>query len=273
MTSPKRWLLLGLSASALIVCVLAILPRRNHPVELPEGTVLRLAGVTYGTNAFVYGNMAERVVGKWLPARGLSVFGFTLGPPQKLRAVSMTLPQEVPPITVWFSLTGKDPSKVQFEWGWVHKNRVFAMSKSGRQLEHSPARVYSFSSKEVIFAAPLTAFPRDQKEIIVRVLRRDRKGEWSRAGDFSLPNPLRVIPQKWREQLVPATNQIVPLEVVLEKVHVRMVEVMNVPVPLSPELELQVTKDGNPAEEWEIAECVIRDSDGNFRVGSRTSQR
>ena len=150
--------------------------------------------------------MAQRIVGKWLPAQGLSILGFTLRPPQKLRAVPMTPPQELPPITVWFSLTGKDPSKIQFESGWVNKNRVFAMSKSGRQLENSPARVCSSSSKEVIFAASLTAFPRDQKQIIVRVLRRDRKGEWSRAADFCLPNPVPVVLEEWREQLVPATN-------------------------------------------------------------------
>src|SRR5262245_42067084 len=153
MASPKRWLLLGLSACALIVFAVAIILTRHRSVNLPDGLVLRLAGVTYGTNAFVYGNLAEQSFGKWLPARGLKILGFTLRPPQKLQPFPLSPATGEPEITVWFGLRERDPSRLQRLSGWAHPTQIFAMGKSGRCLENEPAKVYLTSSREVVLAA------------------------------------------------------------------------------------------------------------------------
>src|SRR5262249_17772125 len=101
----------------------------------------------------------------------------------------------------------------------AHPTQIFAMGKSGRCLENEPAKVYLTSSREVVLAATLTAFPRDQREIIVRVLRHDGS-QWVKAADFRLKNPFVVVPQKWKEQPVPITNRIGSLQVSLEQARV-----------------------------------------------------
>src|SRR5262245_30673341 len=266
MTSPKRWLLLGLSACALIVFAVAVILSRYRSVELPEGSMLRLAGVTYGTNAFVYGNLAEQSLAKWLPARGLSILGFTLRPPQKVQPFPPSPATGDPEITVWFGLRDRDPSRLRRLSGWAHHTQIFAMSKSGRCLENEPAKVYLTSSREVVFAATLTAFPRDRREIIVRVLRHDGS-EWVKAGDFRAKNPVVVVPQKWKEQPIPTTNRIGPLQVSLKQARVWFSNGIDTPLPIASDVGLKITANGRLTDDWKIVGCVVRDTAGNYREG------
>ena len=59
----------------------------------PDGSVIRFAGVTYGTNVFVYGNLLERTWGMVMKGREINFPGWRLHGPYVATQQNPVLPE------------------------------------------------------------------------------------------------------------------------------------------------------------------------------------
>src|SRR5437879_10004275 len=81
-----RWKLVV--ASVVLICFiigLALWGGNSAKRTLPDGTTLVLSGVMIGrTNIYMHGTFLSKMIGRFAPAKGLTVAGFKLQRPEKI---------------------------------------------------------------------------------------------------------------------------------------------------------------------------------------------
>lgn len=249
-----RWVASILVFVVSILVFLAVASNRRNTVTLPSGLIVQWLGVTEGTNAYVDGNILQKLLGERIPARGLNLGFTTLARPKSFQPLQET------GHVAWFRLSGKNPSPPSYEplgyfrtWDGF---KVFFRNSGGRELEIPHATSYTSSSSNALFSIPMVAYPRDESKVILRIgTPPDGKTEQQWA-EFEFKTPARVkqLPT-WNLQSLPATNHVDGWSVVLRSASAS-----------SSELVLSL-----PSSEWSVPECRIFDQEGNQYSWSRTS--
>ena len=97
---------------------------KRQSVHLPGGGEIALVAVTQGpTNVFVPGSLWDKLVYRWVPARGMTIAGFTLRPVSPLRVDgfyqdgTIAEPRKA---VVWVSHYGETNAR-GFPMGWPQK--------------------------------------------------------------------------------------------------------------------------------------------------------
>lgn len=238
-------------------------PEQPRSFKLPDGSTLTLVGVTYGTNAFLRGSVLERLLGDHLPAKGINVLGRKIQRPHKQPAHFR--PEESAPITAWFELTGRR------NWGEslfsdIGRWRVFARSSTNREFENYPGRPMSITTNAILLALPIEAFPRTEKEFVLRMSLWIEKGRHTPVVEFRIANPAPIKPRSFRANPLPWTNHLDAVKVVLTGVR-----------PETPwgsrdaRLDLHLAPPAGKPLEWGIKDCTIEDEEGNRRAMGATS--
>lgn len=227
----------------------AVYVRRRSLPASPQGSFLKLAGVTYGTNAFIYGNFLQRMVHKQIPYSRLPLFGYKLSPRRFHR-----LPWEDAPITAWVELHGTNLSLDLRQW------KVLASDSSGRQFETGPGS----SPFTNLVSFRISAFPRNEKDFKLRISPLFLNEQSPSTVEFKIRNPQIVIPPHWRARPLPFTNRVENLEVVLKSLEIPFETLLHSRIPYNSKVRFSLNT-SLPALDWRLIDCEITDADGNRR--------
>lgn len=241
-TRPLRWAI-GV-ALLLVATILFLIPlsNRRDRLTLPDGRTVQWLGLTEGTNAFVDGNLIQKFLGDRIPAKGLNLGFTTLTRPRRFESHQAT------GHTAWFRISGENPPSfgaLSPEW---HGFKVSFRNSGGRDLEIPHPMPYTSSTTNALFSIPMTAYPRDEAEVTLRVgTPPDGKmpSHWAEF-EFKTPGQVTDLP-KWTPQPLPATNHVEGIPIVLRSAS-----------ESSAQLIISL-----PSPEWSIPECVISDQEGN----------
>jgi hypothetical protein len=219
---------------------------RQDAVILPDGTKLRLLGVSKGTNAFQEGSFLAKTFAKQIPPGGLSFFGYNLQRP--ISHFPIMDPEA--PLTAWVVHSDLKESPNPFRF-YLEGLRTMTRNADGREFRNSPVRPYSTTSPDLVrFAVPLYAFPRNQRSFVLRIFAPGKDGAMEEEyADFALINPFRGTKPRWVANPIPNTTEVDELRIVLREVQ---------SVPAQVKFQLSSTN-------WTLAECKIYDQELNSR--------
>jgi hypothetical protein len=224
-----------------VVAVLFIVFARAKRVEVTERLTLQWLGVTVGTNSFEEGNPLEKLLGDRIPAKGID-FG----------ALKLRRPASYPPaggdapITAWVKASGPGLQELQFQFH--HGFKVMTANRSGRELAHPPAMPYRVGpSNEVLFAISLYAFPRDERNVRLRLAPPLDNRQERRWAEFEFKNPLRGVCEVWQAEHLPATNGLGAGRFVLSQIFSNPTRLIF----------------HAPSKGWFLSECTMWDEEGN----------
>lgn len=252
-----------LSMLLLIALTSALVVYSPHPASLTlaDGSILRLEGVTYGTNDFVKGTILERVLERWLPPNGFGYSGFKLQHP---RRYENSRRERDDFMTVWLSASDSKGTSVRRDWG--RNLRVVAFKPGGTEYENSPPNLHRSSqfSREQLLVLDLTAFPRDGGKIGVRLLELNGRFAWTNAGEFFVRSLARGRKTPWNEQTLPATNRSDGWDGVLAKLIVATGSASFASVSINSELHFRLEREAVPVRRWKLDNCIVTDPAGNF---------
>lgn len=245
--------------------------RGNRPIVLPGGSSLRLVGITVGTNAFLWGTKIERVLGNLIPPRGLHWRGFSLNKPILARPIGPRV--ENSSLVVWVNFRTRSNAANFFANypGPLRDFRLFAANSSGRQIEN-PTKLFPNIVNQTggLVGIPLTAFPRDEKEILLRLYHWDSKVRWNR-DEWRVANPMPAKAANWTPQRLPATNRLEGSEIALADVTIEKEIFHGRVVPRGARFYFKLARLGPLPANWTIDDCLIQDAEGNFLRTSRRS--
>ena len=228
------FVVLALSVAFILV---AAGPQR---IQFSPETSLEFLGVTIGTNAFIYGNSLEKILGDRIPAKGLN-----LGPFKLRRPGRYVVDTDGAPLAARILIRG--PREHFGEW-FSRDSKVITANSSGRQLENPNPLPSLSNSNEMLLTVPLFAFPRDEREVRLR-LSPSRNGSAERRWiEFRFPNPFRQPPAEWKPTPLPITNVAGGGQFILHQ-------------QLSNPTRLIFLL---PSKGWRLAECKIHDPEGNL---------
>ena len=240
--SPLRARLLILLALLALSVVLVIVVTKPQRIHLSAETSVEFLGVTVGTNAFIHGNLLEKILGDRIPAKGL-----TLGPFNLRRPRTYTVNTDDAPLAARILIRG--PLEQLEQW-FTRDLTVIAANSAGRELENPPPVPFSTfpgASNEMLLTVPLFAFPRDERNVRLRLTLLRRRSAERRSLQFKFPNPFpRPPPAQWQPATLPITNVAADAQFILQQ--------FSDPTRLTFLLP----------KGWRPTECKIEDSEGNF---------
>jgi hypothetical protein len=245
-----RRIVVGVTIVVLLTLILFIQKASwKQTAEFRHGSTLKFMGVTIGTNSFQAGSPLSKLLGNIIPVQGIS-FG-----PVRLFRPYPVVPSGEPDLTAWLLVTDARlrPNDIPYYW---EGSSVLVTSASGRTFRNPPLQPYLQKTNEWLLGVPLHAFPRDQKNLILRIRPRASVGEAEQWAEFHFENPLLTKPVRWSELALPQTNHI-------GEISVALLEAKTSP----PSLRFLL-----PSAEWTIAECQIVDEEGNRFSSNRKYQ-
>ena len=198
---------LGLVVLAgIIVAVRKPPPVTSGPLTLPDGAVVRIVGVTYGTNHFVGRPLARFVA--HMPAGVQTVFKRLLGSKAVLQSSATTLE---PRLIVWLEHATNRPT-AQAAAG--HVTALLSDARGFMSGGDDYLDVWFSGLPSVQFGV----FPRRDRVITLNFFYHSPTGGMTRCGSLPFANPLhRGFPQ-WQPEPLPATRPAGDVAVTLEKV-------------------------------------------------------
>ena len=258
-TSRARFLLrlwaLAVSILVLFLLALTLSSSRNKPVSLKNGTIVEWLGVTVGTNDLRLGSPLEKLLGSRLPPAGFSILGKTLLPPRVHNHMHES------ELTAWIRLRGHFPQALSLP---DRSLRLTLANRSGRTIDHPVDTPYyasplAFAKPEIVFSIPLHAFPRSEKNVLLRLHFFDEH-QAEELVEFQFRNPLPARPQTWSPPVpMPATNHVEGHSFALSKIQ----------LDADPAI---LTFSTSPS--WTLLEASISDEEGNrFKAQRRYSRR
>jgi hypothetical protein len=250
--TPSVLSALGLLAVLVAVVVwtltLPIPPLRTY--RLPDGTVLRLEGVTLGSeHRLVRGRYWQRLLAPFLQGPlahyGPSVTTWRLPTPNA--AVFWLTWTASSPLTNWTRATAVDDTGEEVELTGTH---IQFMRPDGPD------------EKLCGWVAP--AFPRRGREIELRLY---SPGRAAPVAVFRVPNPAPEPHPTWTPMRLPATQSAGRLTVTLTKLETGRLAPPSVPLDRPARhwtrAEFRVRENGRPTDRWEPVGAVLSDATGN----------
>lgn len=206
MAFPKKLRLASVLVIASVgVLVLFAVWQKPHSFVLPDGTRFKLAGVSYGTNQFIYGNALEKILFKLVPGNRIKLGSVIFNRPRGL-GVPATNPGSYDSSLNLFFET--DPKfNLNSRHLWAQNFRLLAVSDAGETFETAALPIEGAA----LFCLALDSYPRDEKEFTVKLLRRRNSFDpppWQTVADFRVENPNVQKPQAWMPQSFPITNRL-----------------------------------------------------------------
>jgi hypothetical protein len=202
------YLLAGLVVAMLVVCVALLRPARpvsSGQLALPDGSVVRIIAVTYGTN-HVAGSVLARLVDKW---------------PPRVQAVAKRL------FGVRASALGKMATPESRLVVWVDRTTNSTMPTgvfSGSHVALADGTAFVSGSRVSIggwWSTPMGlsfgAVPRRDRQLSLQFFHYGTGGPVTNSGSLSFENPLFGTHPQWTPEALPATKRAGDAEVTLDK--------------------------------------------------------
>lgn len=229
-------------------------PPAVTPILLSDGTLVRLRGVTFGTNHVDPGATLAQKLGRFLPQAMRQRLG--------KRAVTMTTSRPV--MVVW--TTARHPPLRN-----VSPRHVLGGESGFAPVNSSSSISSTTPGGETIEGWGFEAFPRRSRTLTLRIY--EPGPNWpdmKLAGEFTWRNPAHRRDPPWTPETLPATHTNAGFNVTLKEVvvgvHPSRLEKLQ-PAPNEPEAGVRATfhlsKDGQPTEDWAPASVAISDATGN----------
>jgi hypothetical protein len=177
----------------------------SGPLTLPDEAVVRVVGVTYGTNHFLGRPLARFVA--HMPAAVQTVFKRLLGSKAVLQA-SATTP--VPMLVVWLG-RGTNNATVPPDSGYFN---AFLSDSSG--FISGEASAYGWWSNPQ--GMQFRVFPRRDRVLSLNFFHHSATGGVTRCGSLLFANPFQGKFPRWQPEPLPATRQSGDVAVTLDKV-------------------------------------------------------
>ncbi len=254
---------IGLTLLAAVAAIFATWHlNREQVVDYPNGLQIRWMGITTGTNGFEYGSPGERFLNtlKLIPAKGLTFGGLKFQRPRQLTPFDNDAA-----VTAWIHVRLPVGGPL-YDFGYYWTGARVIAENGTRKIENAAPRPYVTSRDEVVLAIPLRAFPRDSAKVHLRILPppgNSNDPPWKtnrveeRWTDFQFRNPDFREHARWPRQEAPVTNQVQDISVVLT----------SAAVGLESWVRFQLSEPG-----WYLAECRVRDDEGNLSLWNGTMQ-
>ena len=157
---------LGLLAALFAVAVLALLMllhnARRREIPVGGGRSVEWLGVTAGTNRLRYRTPLQMLLGYFVPSGGVAIAGLYFPAPEIVAGF------EDVDATAWVTVHGTGVSPQGFNFYW-EGSEVITSNRTGRQFSLPPPQPFRTDSNQVVLSIPLTAFPRDQKTVILKL--------------------------------------------------------------------------------------------------------
>jgi len=254
------WAVVLVASAALVSWRLAH-PPPALAARLPNGSLLTLRAVDYGTNqTYFQGSLWERC---WsvVPAR------WTTG---RSRGHRFTYQDPVPRLTVWLNWAGFAP----------HDQPILSYAladENGDEAEvFDRIQWASLGTGREIIGRGTPVFPRRSKTFTLRVYQPDVQGNRLRIAEFKIRNPVERQYPNWVPQPLPARARAGELGFVLTRL-LAGVSPQTSPVRAAATNETQgvyatfrVLQGGEPSADWRVASLELSDATGN-RVVSRSA--
>ena len=196
----------GLIALAAVTVFLVLKQRAgsSNLLTMPDGSVLRIRAVTYGTN-HVFGSPLARLTTRLPVVRPLlsKIFG------AKATVVHTTTTSD-PTLVVWLERTTNDAPK-NARSGYFET----VLSDSTGFVSGPIASMSGWWSNPERLS--FRAFPRRDPVVTLNFYHHNPGGKITRCGSLSFRNPLYGPYPQWKPETLPATRRAGDLEVTLEK--------------------------------------------------------
>jgi hypothetical protein len=203
------WFLFGslgvIALAGIIVALRQPPPASTGPLKLPDGSVVRIVGVTYGTNHLV-GRPLARLVAQ-MPPRAQVLLKRLLGHRAALQCSTTTAE---PQLTVWLGRSTNNASALP-----ASSHFTAFLSDASGFISGDSASVYGWwtNPEQMQFLC----FPRRDQTITVNFYYHNPTGEVRRCGSLRFANPVyRKFPQ-WQPEPLPATRQAGDVAVTMKK--------------------------------------------------------
>jgi hypothetical protein len=192
--------------AGIVVAVRQPKPVVSGPLTLPDGSVVRIVGVTYGTNHFLGRPLARFVA--HMPAGAQGVLQRLLGSQAVLRASATTFE---PSLIVWLARATNNAATSPNS-GYLS---AFLSDSSGF-ISGDSAPVYVWWSNPQQWE--FQVFPRRDPVIVLNFFYHNPTGGVTRCGSLPFANPLRGNFPRWQPEALPATRRAGEVAVTLDKV-------------------------------------------------------
>jgi hypothetical protein len=203
------WVFFGslgvIALAGIIVALRQPPPVATGPLNLPDGSVVRIVGVTYGTNHLV-GRPLARLVAQ-MPSPAQVVLKRLLG---RRVALQWSTTTAEPALIVWL---GRSTNNASASRGSGYFTAL--LSDASGFISGDSASLYSWwaNPEQMSFRC----FPRRDQTITVNFYHHNPTGGVSRCGSLPFTNPLyRKFPQ-WQPEPLPATRQAGDVAVTVKK--------------------------------------------------------
>jgi len=259
---------------AAVFCGLFLFSKRQT-VPLRGGTKLSLVAVTQGaTNAFVPGGLWQKVIQRWVPARGIRIGGYRIRPSNPLRVDGFYRdgrPAETNKAVFWVSHRGGTNA-----WGlgmtrekWFNDVRAEVVDEHGERWEMRPGqgRFHPIGAKRLIGVSSwkFPSFPRRGRKLKFRIYARNETNGWVLLAEFKAPNPAPGPYPIWKASALPVTKQNGDVEVSLVALVSGSKTIHYMPKDQRPftTATFKVKYNGQPTEAWLPDRMEATDATGN----------
>jgi hypothetical protein len=146
--------------------------------------------------------------------------------------------------TAWVTVHGTGVFPRGFDYYW-EGSEVITSNRAGRQFSLTPPQHFRTHPNQVLLSIPLSAFPRDQKTVILKLSPPVDPGMNRRWIDFEFENPFRSPRPIWTAPSAPITNRLGESEFVLTSAGTNTIT-------------FKV-----PSDDWWATDCRMADNEGN----------
>jgi hypothetical protein len=258
---------LGIALVGIAVAVIVVgLCDREQIQRLPDGSTLYLHKVKVGlTNESLHGTALEKLLGRIIPAKGVSIWKYHLSRPTKLSTYSSA---EVSGLSAEFRLglggLGKGPGSIArrpafprtLRWVLTADDDIPYVQEFWEWRQQKDGLFTSFST---------SLFPRQKRRLSIRLEECDMgSGDWRQLADFVVPNPRTAQVQPWMAPPAPATKRIADLEFTLgESTFALEPRNTNDIWVCQAKFPFQVKRNGVVETNWSADYFVLEDASGN----------
>jgi hypothetical protein len=261
--SRSKIIIVAILAISLVVILLSLLLRRppNQAKTLPDGTVLLLNRVSFGgTSEFTHGNLAEKVLGKLIPAKGMKVFSFKLARPTVNK---FDCPEGKSQMVVEFKLIGTNAGNHPLvNYRPLEDYRGVIRGETGieyvQYMGSGSFRKFSDGYFGYVF---VSRYPRDSRMLRLRVEHRSNyEDPWREVAEFEIRNRPQRTTKLWKAEPANTSKKIGELEVNLGQVSIVTQSIWG-SVVTAP---FQVRKNGVLLTNWNASYTRFEDARGNW---------
>ena len=243
-------------------------PSGARTQRLEDGSLLVLNRVSFGgKNEFTHGNVAEKILGKAIPAKGIKLLSLQLVRPTGLK---FDCPPGKSQMVAEFKIISRTAANHPLvKPAFYREFRCVIRGESGIEYVHEfwpgAFRPYADGYFGYVIAS---RYPRESRRLWLRVERRekpDQGGPWKTVAEFNFKNPAGSATQPWSADAINTVKQIDQLEISLGQITVATQaysarDIWN-HVVTTP---FQVRRDGLPLTNWSATYVRVEDASGNW---------